>query len=155
VRINWYNGGGRAPGPRGKIEEMMGRRLDWGDAGEKRWQDHAGCLLVGAKGMLHSTGHNTSYTLLPKAKFEGFEKPEPMLPRSRGHEREWVEACKGGLAAMSNFNYADPLAEFLLMGNVATQFEDKIEFDPVTMKVVNNPKADAALYREYREGWSL
>jgi len=136
VRINWYNGGGRAPGPRGKIEEMMGRRLDWGDAGEKRWQDHAGCLLVGAKGMLHSTGHNTSYTLLPKAKFEGFEKPEPMLPRSRGHEREWVEACKGGR-------------------NVATQFEDKIEFDPVTMKVVNNPKADAALYREYREGWSL
>ena len=56
---------------------------------------------------------------------------------------------------MSNFNYADPLAEFLLMGNVATQFEDKIEFDPITMKVVNNAKADAALYREYREGWSL
>ena len=64
VRINWYNGGGKAPGPRGMIEEMMGRRLDWGDAGEKRWADHAGCLLIGSKGMLHSTGHNTSYTLV-------------------------------------------------------------------------------------------
>ena len=31
----------------------------------------------------------------------------------------------------------------------------KIEFDPVKMKVVNNGKADAALRREYREGWSL
>ena len=155
VRVNWYNGGGRAPGPRGKIEEMMGRRLDWGDAGEKRWQDHAGCLLIGTKGMLHSTGHNTSYTLLPKAKFEGFELPEPTLPRSRGHEREWVDACKGGPAAMSNFNYADPLAEFVLLGNVATQFEGKIEFDPIKMKVVNNAKADGALRREYREGWSL
>ncbi len=155
VQINWYNGGGRAPGPRGKIEEMMGRRLDWGDAGEKKWQDHAGCLLIGTKGMLHSTGHNTSYTLLPKAKFEGFELPKPTLPRSRGHEREWADACKGGPAAMSNFNYADPLAEFVLMGNVATQFEGKIEFDPIKMKVVNNAKADAALTREYREGWSL
>ena len=155
VRINWYNGGGRAPGPRGKIEEMMGRRLDWGDAGEKRWQDHAGCLLIGTKGMLHSTGHNTSYTLLPKAKFKDFELPKPTLPRSRGHEREWVDACKGGPAAMSNFNYADPLAEFVLLGNVATQFESKIEFDPAAMKIVNNAKADGALRREYREGWSL
>ena len=155
VRVNWYNGGGRAPGPRGMIEEMMGRRLDWGDAGEKRWADHAGCLLIGTKGMLHSTGHNTSYTLLPKNKFESFEKPKPTLPRSRGHEREWADACKGGPAAMSNFNYADPLAEFVLLGNVATQFEGKIEFDPAAMKVVNNDKADGALRREYREGWSL
>ncbi|MCK4292829.1 MAG: Gfo/Idh/MocA family oxidoreductase [Planctomycetes bacterium] len=155
VRINWYNGGGRAPGPRGKIEEMMGRRLDWGDAGEKRWQDHAGCLLVGTKGMLHSTGHNTSYTLLPKDKFEGFEVPESSLPRSRGHEREWVDACKGGPAAMSNFDYAGPLAEFVLLGNVATQFEGKIEFDPAAMKIVNIAKANEALRREYRKGWSL
>ncbi len=133
----------------------MGRRLDWGDAGEKKWQDHAGCLLIGTKGMLHSTGHNTSYTLLPKKEFEGFELPKPTLPRSRGHEREWADACKGGPAAMSNFNYADPLAEFVLLGNVATQFEGRIEFDPIKVKVVNNAKADGALRRDYRQGWSL
>ncbi|MBN2138943.1 MAG: Gfo/Idh/MocA family oxidoreductase [Sedimentisphaerales bacterium] len=155
VRINWYNGGGQAPGPRAKIEEMMGRRLDWGDAGEKKWDDHAGCLLVGTEGMLHSTGHNTSYTLLPADKFEGFEKPQPTLPRSRGHEAEWIEACKGGPAAMSNFDYADPLAEFVLLGNVATQFEGRIDFDPMEMKITNNSNAHDALYREYRKGWSL
>jgi len=155
VRINWYNGGGRAPGPRQEIERMMGRRLDWGDAGQKKWQDHAGCLLVGTRGMLHSNGHNTSYTLLPKAKFEGFEKPEPVLPPSRGHEAEWVDACKGGPPAMSNFDYAGPLAEFVLLGNVATQVEGRIEFDPMAMKVLNNDRADRALTREYRRGWSL
>ena len=37
VRINWYNGPGQAPAPRGLIEKMMGRKLDWGDAGEKKW----------------------------------------------------------------------------------------------------------------------
>jgi len=43
VRINWYNGPGRAPGPRDMIEQLMGRQLDWGDAGEKKWRDHAEC----------------------------------------------------------------------------------------------------------------
>ena len=155
VKMHWYNGGGRAPRPRGKIEEMLGRRLDWGDAGEKRWQDHAGCLLVGSRGMLHSTGHNTSYTLLPRSKFADYEKPPRSLPRSRGHEREWVDACKGGPPAMSNFNYSAPLDEFVLLGNIATQVEGEIEFDPMLMKITNNPKAHAAIYREYRKGWSL
>lgn len=155
VRINWYNGPGQAPGPRVMIEQVLGRRLDWGDAGEKRWQDHAGCLLVGSKGMIHSTGHNMSFSLLPTDKFKDFEGPPRTLPRSRGHEREWLDACRGGPAAMSNFDYADPLAEFVLLGNVATLVGETIEFDPLEMKVVNNPKANAALEREYRRGWSL
>jgi hypothetical protein len=56
---------------------------------------------------------------------------------------------------MSNFDYADPLAEFVLLGNVATLFGSRIEFDPVAMKIVNNSAADEALKREYRQGWSL
>jgi len=47
------------------------------------------------------------------------------------------------------------LAEFVLLGNVATLFEGKIEFDPVEMEIVNNAAANRALRREYREGWSL
>jgi len=155
VRINWYNGPGQAPAPRDMIEQMIERRLDWGDAGEKKWADHAGCVLVGSKGIIHSTGHNMSFTLLPQDKFKDFEGPPRSLPRTRGHEREWLDACKGGPAAMSSFEYADPLAEFVLLGNVATLVGETIEFDPLEMKVLNNPRADAALHREYRQGWSL
>lgn len=155
VTVHWYNGPGQAPGPREKIEQMLGRKLDWGDAGEKRWQDHAGCLLVGTKGMLHANGHNTVVTLLPRKKFKDFEGPPETLPRSRGHENEWLAACKGGPAAMSNFDYTDPLAEFVLLGNLATRFGRTIEFDPVAMKVVNDAKAHAAIKRDYRKGWSI
>jgi hypothetical protein len=105
--------------------------------------------------MIHSTGHNMSFTLLPEDKFKDFEGPARVLPRSRGHEREWLDACKGGPAAMSNFDYAGRLAEFVLLGNVATLVGEPIEFDPLEMKVVNNAQADAALGREYRKGWSL
>ena len=155
VRINWYNGPGQAPGPRKMIEQHLGRPLDWGDAGEKKWADHAGCLLIGSRGMIHSTGHNMSFTLLPEDKFKNFEGPPRSLPRARGHEREWLEACKGGAPAMSSFDYADPLAEFVLLGNVATLVGEKIEFEPVAMKIVNNAEADRALRHEYRQGWSL
>ncbi len=155
VTVNWYNGTGQAPGPREKIEEMMGRKLDWGDAGEKKWADHAGCLLVGTEGMLHSTGHNASMTLLPAGTARDFESPAESLPRSRGHEQEWLDACRGGAAAMSHFDYSGPLTEFALLGNVATLFGKTIEYDPVAMKVMNLPEANEAIRREYREGWSM
>jgi hypothetical protein len=155
VRINWYNGPGQAPGPRIMLEQLLARRLDWGDAGEKKWKDHAGCLLVGTKGMIHSTGHNMSFTLLPEKQFKDFEGPTKTLPRSRGHEREWLEACRGGPDTMSNFNYSAPLTEFVLLGNIATLVGETIEFDPPEMKIINSPRANAALEREYRYGWSL
>ena len=56
---------------------------------------------------------------------------------------------------MSNFDYAGPLIEFLLLANVATQFGQTLEFDPLACKIVNHPEADAALRRQYRQGWSL
>ena len=56
---------------------------------------------------------------------------------------------------MSSFDYADPLAEFVLLGNVATLVGESIAFDPLAMKVLNNPQATAALGRDYRQGWSL
>jgi hypothetical protein len=155
VRINWYNGPGQAPGPRLMIENLLGRQLDWGDAGEKKWADHAGCLLIGTEGMIHSTGHNMSFNLLPEEKFKGFEGPPRTLPRASGHEREWLGACKGGPSAMSNFDYAGPLAEFVLLGNVATLVGKSIEFDPIDMKIINDAEADQALGYEYRQGWSL
>jgi len=159
VTVNWYNGGAQTMGWREPIEERLGRKLDWGDAGQKRWDDHAGVLLVGSRGMMHSNGHNTVMTLLPEKQFNpapaSGQDPPSTLPRSRGHEREWLDAVKGGPAAMSNFEYSGPLAEFLLLGNVATLVEGPIEFDTAQCKITNNDKADAALRREYREDWKL
>ena len=155
VTVHWYNGNGKAPGPRAMIEEKLGRRLDWGDAGEKRWRDHAGCLVIGNKGMLHANGHNTEVTLLPEEKFKDFEDPPESLPRARGHENEWLDACKGGPAAMSNFDYSVPLTEFGLLGNVATLHGQSLACDPLAMKVIDRDEANAALRRDYREGWSL
>ena len=83
-------------------------------------------------------------------------KDEPTtVDRSRGHEMDWLIACRGGKPAWANFDYASALNEFLMLGNVATQSEDMLEFDPISMKILNNDQADALLRSEYRQGWSL
>jgi len=157
-RLNWFNGGGKdleTKGIRRQIEEIMGRRLDWTTDDGDEWKDWAGILIMGKNGRLYANAHNTTLTLFPEDRFKDFKGPEASLPRSPGHEREWIEACKGGPRAMSNFDYAGPLAEFVLLGNVATLFEGPIEFDPPAMKIVNNAEADRLLRRDYREGWEL
>ena len=157
VKVIWYNGN-RIPRGRDDIEKIVGRKLDWGDAGEKKWKDYAGCLLIGSQGVIHSTGHNMSFTLLPEDKFkEGLDaKVRHPLPRVPSHEEEWYRACRGGAAPMSNFEYGGRLAEFTLLGNIATLHpNESIEFDPLAGKIINSTEANRLLTKDYREGWKL
>ena len=154
ITFTWYNG--VSAGVRELLEGLIGDGLDWGDKKEKKWMDHAGAIIVGTKGRIHTTGHNMTFRLLPQEQFAGVEKDRPVkVEPSRGHEMDWFIACRGGKPAWANFDYASALNEFLMLGNVATQFEGKLEFDPVAMKIINNAEADTLLRSEYRQGWSL
>lgn len=150
ITFTWYNGA--APGGRKRIEDLLGD-AGWGN---KKQMDHAGAIIVGTEGTIHTTGHNATFRLLPEDKFRNVERERPKtVDRSRGHEMDWFMACRGGKPAWANFDYASALNEFLMLGNVATQVEDKLEFDPIATKIVNNAQADALLRSEYRQGWSL
>lgn len=154
ITFAWHNG--RAPKSRELIEDLIGEGLDWGDKKQKKWADFAGALIVGTKGMIHATGHNATFRLLPVDKFIGIQTERPeKVEASRGHEEDWLLACRGGPLPWANFDYADALNEFLMLGNVATQFETALDFDPAAMKITNNKDADALLRCEYRKGWQL
>ncbi len=77
------------------------------------------------------------------------------MPRSPGHHREWVNACKGGPAALSNFDYAGPFTEMVLLGNVAMRIGKRIVWNADKLQCVDCPAADQFLRREYRKGWTL
>lgn len=154
ITFTWHNG--PAPGSRDLIESKLGEGLDWGDKKRKKWDDFAGALIIGDKGSIHTTGHNATFRLLPEPDFANLQRERPEKEEvSQGHEQDWFNACRGGKPAWANFDYADALNEFLMLGNLATQVEGKLEFDPVSMKIINNPAADALLRCEYRQGWSL
>ena len=42
-----------------------------------------------------------------------------------------------------------------MLGNVATQFEGVLEYDPLAGKILNNPEGGKALGSDYRQGWTL
>jgi predicted dehydrogenase len=117
----------------------------------------SGCLVVGSRGTFYSpSDYGGSYVLLPRKNFEGYKPPQPTLPRSPdGHHAEWIRACKGGAPAMANFNYAGPLTEMVLLGNVAIRAGKRIDWDPVNVRVRDNSSANQYVRREYRKGWTF
>jgi len=58
---------------------------------------------------------------------------------------------------MSNFpDYAGPLTETILLGNLAIWADGKkIEWDAKNMKATNAPEVDPIIRPKYRRGYSL
>jgi len=166
VRINWYNGSDEFFVQRGileRMEKIAGRSLDWGSG----WVPKSGSLLVGSKGIVHTNAHNSKCALLPERDFPNQGGPPQTIPASGAQPTisdgaadqqqftEWADACKGGRVPFSNFDYAAPATELLLLGNIATLIGEPLEFDPVACKITNNAEADRAIRPVRREGWSL
>lgn len=150
ITMAWYNG--EAPGVKELLEPVLKRAPD---KERNNWR-FAGTLVVGTQGTIHTTGHNMWFQLLPEDRFRGVQCQRPeIVESSRGPEQDWFAACRGGKRPWANFDYASALNEFLMLGNVATQFDGPLEFDPAAMRIVNNAEADALLRCEYRPGWSL
>ena len=136
------------------------RGVAWyqGEAKPKVWTDGGipkrgdGILFVGDKGML-LVDYNM-FLLLPQKTFADFAAPEPTLPRTPGHHREWVDACRGQAMPLSNFAYASVLTEALLVGNLALRTGGTVEWNAGAMGT-GSPSADAFVKPEFRNGWSF
>ncbi|MHC4728387.1 MAG: gfo/Idh/MocA family oxidoreductase, partial [Planctomycetota bacterium] len=110
-------------------------------------------LFIGSKGMLISDYNK--HQLLPEEEFIDFKRPDPFIPNSIGHHREWVEACKTGGPTTCNFDYSGALTEAALLCNVALRTGKKIKWNARKLKAVNCAEADKFIKRQYRQGWML
>ncbi len=114
----------------------------------------SGVLFVGENGMLLADYNKR--VLLPEDRFADFKPPEPTIADSvGGHRRQWFEACKGNGRTLCDFDYAAPLTETVLLGNVAYRVGGKIQWDSKNMKATNTDQVEQYLRREYRKGWQL
>jgi hypothetical protein len=84
-----------------------------------------------------------------------FPQPPPSIVRSKGHYRDWLDACKGGEPAGSNFAYGAKLTELALLGVASIRLGKRIEWDAAAMKAKGLPEADAILKESYRSGWEI
>ncbi len=143
VTFTWYDGGLRPARPEGlDPEDQLG-------AGGN------GTLFVGSKGMITCPGWAGAPKLLPLTLMDNFERPPKTLPRSNGHHRDWLDACKGGEPASANFEYGAALTEMGLLGLVAMRVGKRLDWDAAAMKATNAPEADGYINGTYRKGWEL
>ncbi len=145
VTLHWYDGGLVPARPR-ELEDSY--ELDRED----------GLIFVGDRGTILVEGWGGEKPrLIPDSKMKSFKQPKKTLPRSIGHHKEWLEACKGKGTPRSNFpDFAGPLTEAVLLGTVSVRLGGKkLYWDSANLKVSNSDEATALLHYHYRQGWKL
>ena len=171
MTMTWMDGGIRPPHP-----DIIPPNADIGGPGSLN-----GVLMIGDKGII-STNINDSSPLTPKLYLYNGEtefgpETEKMDEPEYGHQRKWVDACKAGFNSKehkeltSSFDYAGPMTETVLMGNLAIRSymlrkennkgsleffaRKKLLWDGEGMKITNLDEANQFVSRNYREGWTV
>jgi predicted dehydrogenase len=144
-KLVWYDGGLRPPRPEGL------------PAGRKMGEN--GRLLIGENGFILGGEKDGVF---PASCAKEAAEVARTIPRSENHYQEWIQAAKGARPPGSYFDWAGPLAESVLLGNVALRVQLREEltlyrllWDSANLKFTNLDEANRFLRREYRAGWSL
>lgn len=141
IKVTWYGGGLKPPTP-----DVMPRGASL---------PARGVLFVGDDGHMLCGAAGGAPRLLPEEKNRDYKKPEPTIPRSKGHHRDWLDACKGGPPASANFQYGARLTEIVLVGVLSLRTRQKIHWDAKKMQATSLPAADPMIKEPYRAGWRL
>jgi predicted dehydrogenase len=176
LKVTWYDGG------------LLPARPDDLPDGVELGTGRNGVVFHGTKGDIACGNYGEQYRLLPEAKFKNLPKPAATERRVKtSHEMDFVRACKESPASRvlpkSNFEYACPLNDMVVMGNLAIRLKSlqkKLHWDGVNMQISNladndeiyvtngvprqeprtlklNAKQAVADYIRipYRDGWNL
>lgn len=118
-----------------------------------------GMYMEGAKATLFHEGMRPqSPEILPAEHFQELkgklDKIKKLPEVGKGPIEEWFRAIKGeGPKPGSNFDYASPLTEMVLLGALAQRTGHTIEWDARKMKVKGHPELDAFIKEPARAGW--
>ena len=140
VKVYWYDGG-KKPGVPSKVfnrDEMFKGVLFKGDKGY--------LLCDYDYRILMPTGDLTSFRPATK---------DTLIPPSKGHHAEWIEAAKTDRKTLCNFDYSGALIEHNLLALVACRVGKPLQWDAENLKAPNCPEANAYIQKKYREGWVL
>ena len=171
IEMTWSDGGIRPAHP-----DIIPANNDIGGKDSKN-----GVLIIGSKGII-STNINDSSPLMPKLYLNNGKtifgpETEKMAEPEYGHQRKWVDACKAGFnstehkALTSSFDYAGPMTETVLMGNLAIRSymlqkenskgsmeffaRKKLLWDGENTRITNLEEANQFVGRTYRKGWEV
>jgi hypothetical protein len=153
LKIHWYDGG------------LLPKRPEILEAGRRMGDNNGGVIFMGDKGSLMCGCYSSGPRLIPETDMKKYTPPAASIPRiETSHEMNWINACKTGEKAISDFSVAGPFTEMVLLGNLAvrcsTEGDSKnthrvVNWDSQNLKAVGAPELDELINTPYRDGWSL
>ena len=146
LKVYWYEGG-RMP----KFPDAVHNET----AEMKDGLSRGGCMMKGDKNTIISP---LMRPVAPKLLYNWDEikenPPEKTTPRAVGNPvAEIIAAVRGEIPQCgSNFDYAVPLTEIVLLGTVAIRTNEKVVYNPETM-TFSNSALNSFIKEPVREGW--
>ena len=154
IIVTWYDGKGHMP-----KHEGWGFRKDRGQW--KRGKKEEGEVRAAGRrvGVCRREGDDDSAALgrcrnlFPTEKFKDYKMPKL---EDINHYTGWAHACLGDGTTKSNFDYAGPLTETVLLGGIAIRFpKEQLLWDSEALEFTHHADATARLTKQYRKGWAL
>ena len=143
VKLTWFDGGMLPPRPEALVKGHGGN----------------GAFIIGEEGVIRHGSHGANgCRIIPESKMKEYlpKLPAKTIKRVRGHHQDWIEACKGGDPASSNFDYGGPLTEMVLLGTIAMRMKnEKLFWNSEKMEFNNSKEANKLIKPNYRKGWTL
>ena len=144
IRLHWYDGLLRPTEIKGVSQEFL------------KDPRNSNCLfVVGSKATFTGTHYGTASRLTDREKMIELKKN----PVAKKYERSkhagypqlgWVDSCIDGTKSESNFDYACPFTEMVMLSMIGALTPDRdLKYNPATMKFDGCPEADrlvASLY---------
>ncbi len=113
-----------------------------------------GCVFQGSAGSLFVD--YGSHELYVKGKqVTDFKRPEPSIPDSPGHLREFLDSTKSRKLTTCDVDYGHRLTKAGLLGNIAYRTGRRIVWDDANETIVGDSKANQMVTRHYRKPWKL
>jgi predicted dehydrogenase len=138
VEFTWYDGGLKPNRPEGlKPGTYPGDKMGWG-----------GAIFYGTKGTLICGTYAMDPFIIGREdnppKTTGELRRVPEYEGGEKHQMDWIRACKEDkstrVEASANFNYAGPLNEVVVAGNLAVRLQDlkrRLDWDAENMRITN------------------
>jgi predicted dehydrogenase len=111
-----------------------------------------GAWFAGDKGMLLCDYTQRSITINGEV-HQDLPEISKSLPRSPGHQQDFLDAVRSRNQPASNLAYARQMTLPMHLGLISYRLGRPLSWDPAAEKFAGDPEADRLLAREYRKKW--
>jgi predicted dehydrogenase len=116
---------------------------------------HIGCIFEGTEGSL-VTNYERHEVLVKGKAVPDFQRPEPSIPDSPGHLREFLDAIKSrNLETTCNVRYGHRVTKPGLLANIAFRTGRRLYWDDARERFRDDGGANRYLKRKYRKAYRL